>query len=399
MNRFDTSMKSYQIALESFSSMSLDQPARDRLSYKRAAMEAVTGPDSGMVLDRLYKNVMGRASINFGKIPESAGDLTKFTKYKSLADMLTLLDRQLAEYNIKEVKLAHELHDDIIRCREDFMYGFKVDSQFLKTTYNTMVYSLCELLNLCAVIYIDMLKDSSEGKQFTYEPYNDLLLIQNIEKFTTMVKSGEWARMMLTIRKDAKNLLSVVYNDNSGNGSMMHALAGIVGTAGIGGMAMKALEPRVNSMPGGTASIANYGKAAKAVAKEIVGTTGGKIAIVIVSIIGVLFIIRGLLMAFYRGAYKLNDVLEDNERFLKAHMDNYADPSGTSKSLEKQKWMYNQLSGLQDTIRTKILKSDAEGRKLLKESNAKDFSAAAFKADAEAAASADSGNSDDISIG
>ena len=104
-------------------------------------------------------------------------------------------------------------------------------------------------------------------------------------------------------------------------------------------------------------------------------------------------------MAFYRGAYKLNDVLEDNERFLKAHMDNYADPSGTSKSLEKQKWMYNQLSGLQDTIRTKILKSDAEGRKLLKESNAKDFSAAAFKADAEAAASADSGNSDDISIG
>ena len=93
---------------------------------------------------------------------------------------------------------------------------------------------------------------------------------------------------------------------------------------------------------------------------------------------------------------KLNDVLDDQEKMLKAHIDNYADPSGTSKSLEKQKHMYETLAGLQDNIRTHILKSDAEGRKMLRESNSKDFTIAAFQKDMAEAAS--TSGDDDFAI-
>lgn len=401
MNRFDTTTRSYQIALESFSTMAMDQSARDKLSYRRAAMEAVTSPDSGMVLDRLYKNVMGRASINFGKIPESAGDLTKFTKYKTIADTLSLLDRQMAEYKIKELQLAHELHDDLIKCREDFAYGFKVDSQFLKTTYNTMVYSLCEILNLCDVIYIDMLKAGAEGRHFDYKPYDELLLVQNVEKFVGMIRSGEWSSMMLTIRKDAKNLINVVYND-SGDG-LAHTLGGIVGTVGIPGAVFVAAKPAATKLAeasGEALGMKHFASAIKTGTTNAFKSTWsrwyGKIGIVILAIISVLLLVRTLVFIFYRGAYKLNDVLDDQEKMLKAHIDNYADPSGTSKSLEKQKHMYETLAGLQDNIRTHILKSDAEGRKMLRESNSKDFTIAAFQKDMAEAAS--TSGDDDFAI-
>lgn len=396
MNGFDTTTNSYRIALESFNGMALDQPPADRLRYRTIAMEAVTGPDSGMVLDHLYKSVMSRASINFGKIPDSMGDLTKFTKYKSLADNITLLERSLGEYNIKELKLTRELHDCLIRCREDFSYGFKVDSQFIKTTYNSMVYALCEMINLCDTIYVDMLKSNAEGRAFEQEDFSGLLLVQNVDKFVTMVKSGEWSSMMQTIKKDARNLVNIIYQDN-GDGSLMHTLAGIVGTVGVPGAIMVGLRPSAKALAGGEAvKLSHYVAAGKNVITSALPKTkvGKGILIAVVSIIALLLLVRGVVSLYYKGVYKLNDVLDDNEKFLRAHIENNADTSGSSKSLEKQRAMYDKLAGLRDNMRGRIMKSDSEGRKMLKESNAKEFSAQSFKREAVA----DNTGDDDFAI-
>lgn len=135
MTRTDTATNAYKIAYESISVMMNDQDPSERMQYRSAAMEAITGPDAGMVMDRLYQNLMTRSGINFGKIPESMGDVSKFTKHRTLTSTMSLLENQMAEYNIKELKLARDLHNCLLQCKEDFAYGFKVDSQFLKTTY------------------------------------------------------------------------------------------------------------------------------------------------------------------------------------------------------------------------------------------------------------------------
>jgi hypothetical protein len=395
-------MKSYHIALESFSSMALDQPTSDRLTYKSAAMEAVTGADSGMVLDKLYRNMTARSTINFGKIPESQGDLTKFVHYRTIKSTLSLLNRQLAEYKIVELEQSQLLHDNIIRLHEDFAYGFKVDSQFLKTTYNTMVYSLVEMLNLCNVVYVDMLKAQAEGRQFDYKPYSDLLLTQNVARFNEMVKSGEWSTMMLSIRKDAKNLISVVYDGSyNDKGSLLHTLAGITGTVGIPGLALhglansKVAKASMAARGDTNVNISDLTAAAKAGWTKVTSTTGGKIGIAIVIIIAVLFIIRQITFAIFRGAYKLDDMIDDQNKILKAHIDNYYDANDASKAPEKQRAMYERLAGIQEGIRTKILKGDAEGRKAMKESNAKDFSASAMRNDPVSTEDA----SDEVSLG
>lgn len=429
---YDTRMKSYQIAVESFNQMAMDQekPAY-RSNYRTIAMEAVAGPDTGMVLDRLYKSIMGRASINFGKIPESMGDLTKFFKYKSLAESLTLLHRNLDEYNIYELKLTQELHDTIIRCREDFAYGFKADSQFLKTTYNTMVYSLCEMINLVTVIYIDMLKAQSEGRPYDNKGYGDLMLVQNVQKFVDMVKSGEWATMMTGIRKDARNLLDVVFGGDQGDTVSNAAINALKAPTGIFGvwaavshrtLINEAKQNAYKAAGGaGTYSKDAVGKLGKAASKQfndafntarsnigfkevgkqminIINPKGkplpAKILIIIVAIVAALMIIRSMVILFWSGAYKLRDILDDNERFLKAHMDRNSDPSGTSKSVERQKGMYQALSGLRDSMEEHILKSDAAGRKEMKKANADEFKPEAFQS-----TSATDGDNSDFAIG
>ena len=385
MARFDTSMVSYQIALENVNMMMQDQPAVDKLKFRSVAMEAITGPDSGMVMDALYKNVMARASINFGKIPDSMGDLARFARYKTIAESLSLLERQMGDQNIKELKMTRELHDNIIRLTQDFNYGYKADSQFLKTTYCTMVYALCEMINLCAVIYIDKVKCDAEGRPYTPDDYSKLLLVQNVAHFNHMVKSGEWASTMNSIRKDAKGLLGIFMEekgfvvDAKGNnvatnfGSPMSSMLGVLGTRGTGlaGLGIAALTPAAKRHASSQRpTYDDYKAVAGEAAKKVWNSIPGKFMIAIVGITGILMIIRGLICQFYKATYKVNDMLDDSEQLLRVHMDkNLADATGNSVAYERQKRLYDALSGLHDNIRTKILKSDGEGKKELKTSN------------------------------
>ena len=398
MTPFDTRSCSYKIAVESINEMAMDQAKPGMMmNYRNIAMEAIATPDAGMVMERLYKSMIGRSGINFGKIPDSMGDLSRFFKYKSLAESLSLLHRQLDEYNVPELAITQDLHDNLIRCRDDFVYGFKADSQFLKTTYN---------------IYIDMLKAQAEGVSFNYEGYKDLLLVQNVQKFNNMVKSGEWSTMVSGIRKDARNLVNVIFE--GGNDSTAHILGNLKAPAGIFGMwamaslpgAQKIAAARAASTMGpltkaqaatiGNVRFSDVAKSMGSMVGKLKSTLPGRVLLVVTVIIAALFIVRTVIMILYKGVYALRDVLEDNEAFLKAHMDRNADPSGTSKSMEKQKAMYNMLSGLRDKIERRIIASDNAGRKELKEANAKEFTPDAFSGDT-ASAPAEGGS--DFAIG
>lgn len=364
----DRNTYAYQICMESFNAMATEQPVKDRYGYRDAAMEAMTGPDAGMVIEKLYRGISARSGINFGKIPDSMGDLTSFSKYKSIEETFILLDRDLAAFKVEELKMAHELHDNLIRLRDDFQWGYKTDSQFLKTTYNSMVYALCELLNLCTVVYIDALKAAVEQKKFVYVPYKDLLLVQNVAKFNKMVTTGEWSQMVLQLRRGGKGLLGI--QDTHGVSEFAKLMSGI----GLFGVGFKNLEHASGGDPAKAQEYLFSGKAYKAAKDAVVkfsGTAGGKVILFIMCVIGVLMIIRALINIFWRCTYSLRDILQDNEQLLAANMACANDNSSTS--LEKQQKMYETLKGLREKIESAIISDDKKGKKNLQESNASDL--------------------------
>ena len=367
MSRYGTSY-STQIALESFQAIMMDQEPKDRIGYVDKAMEAIATPDAGMVLDRIYQSAMVRANINFGKVPESQGDLTKFTRYRTIAENLNLLLRQLGEYNIYEVELTKKLHDDIVKLREDFEYGYKVDSMFLKTTYQTLVFQLCEMIDLCDCIYIEALKAGAEAKPFKPTNYKDLLLVQNVAKFTKMVDTGEWAQTVTGIKKDARNLMIQI--DSNGDDSATRLLQGIFGS-GIATIT-------------GSHVLRNAKEAAKtAGVDKITGTMLrdamwknnsklGRAGVVITGIIAAVFLMRYSVFLFYKVKYGLNDMLDDAEFILKEHMDRN-DVAGISAGRERQKWLYDKLAARHDKMVKGIMDNERTARQNMKDSNANDF--------------------------
>lgn len=380
-NYVDKNMFSYKLAYESFGMIAVDQEPGMRMNYRNIAMEAVTGPEAGMLMEKLYKSVSSRANVNFGKIPDSCGDITAFTRYRQITESLDILRGAFATTKCPEFNETTKLHDNLIRLRDDFAYGFKMDSQFLKVTYNTMVYSLCEMINLVTVIYVDSLKAASEGKPFNYKPYNNLILVENVSKFNKMVDSGEWAQMMKEIRTGAKALTGADMDDMYGI-LRFFGIGTTLGTAGAGAKiihkgwdeAKKELTQKLidKGAKNTTPNAIHTGYTALKNKLWTKASTAGKVVTVIMLILGALFLIRSLICLYWRCKYSIREILDDNAKLLAASMEVSQD--NTATSLEKQQKMYNKLVGLRDKMERDILSDDAQGKKSVHESNKTDMS-------------------------
>lgn len=423
---------SFKIAMETFNEVSVSLPPEDRMGYRDAAMEAVTGPDTGMVLDRLYKGVNARSGINFGQIPASCGDITQFAKYKTLVETMALLDRDIGDMKLDILADAHELHDNLIRLKNDFTYGFRMDNQFIKTTYNTMVYALCEMLNLCIVVYVDILKAKVDNKPYRQTmDYANLMIVQNVRRFNRMVKSGEWGQMLTEIKKNPAKLSG---DSAGGLGSFMiefvrvfgggasAAIAVGAGTKGIVDRGKKMIIDTPNlanpilgrkmteagrkaAATGGNASQVmadvfkdglkpddiRWSDALKAVFKNIWKSVPGKVITIITAIIAAVLIVRGLICLFWKAAYSIRDMLDDQVKLLEA---NVQCEQNSATATEKQQKMLNMLSGLRDSIEARILKDDKNGKAEMARANNEDMRKADISATTPEAT-----NPDDLDFG
>lgn len=398
MNRIDTNTVSYKYAYETFGLIAMDMPAgTERMHYRNIAMEAATGPESGMLMEKLYKSVSSRSNVNFGKIPDSCGDLTAFVRYRQITESLDILRTAFAATRVPEFEEAQKLHDNLVRLRDDFAYGFKMDSQFIKTTYNTMVYSLCEIINLATVIYVDQLKCISQGKPFQYKPYGGLILVENVKKFNDMVSGGDWAQMMNTIRKNPQNLTGGDLNDFTG----VLRFLGIGTKVGAAGVVTHTIATSWDAAKkdATAALVAKGAKNTDPGALRVAGTAlkkatwdrgvGGKVGTVILILIGLLLLIRSLVCLYWRCKYSIQEILDDNAKLLAASMEVSKD--NTATSLEKQQKMYDRMVSWRDKVEKSIMADDANGKKAVHESNKTDMTIVTPSVDDSASAVADAG--------
>lgn len=402
----------YTMCMENYRLMSLDQPREDRLHYQQYAMEATTksAKTSGYMLSKLYRSIIGRSGVNFGKVPESKGDITKYMRYELICECLDTLDRMLKQYQVEELQLAHKLIDTLVVLRKDFEYGYKTGNEFLKTTYCTMVFALHQIINICIVIYTDHLIANREGKPYksTIDSQN-LIVVKNIKDFLRMYESGEWAHIMKGITRDSRELMGEFGQfADSDIGKAAHFIISAASQGGIaygavkGVSRLKSVYNDVDSAVKKAAAVADaggnpeeilngIGKASKAFydtvnrgrefmfnpvnMRKVQGTftTKGKIVIIIVAIIAALFIIRNLISLFYKGAYGIRDVINHEEAFLKAHAEAEKE-NGNNFAYAFQSKFLNALIGLRDLIDRRIIKDDATGKKEIAKENREDFS-------------------------
>ncbi len=315
MNNFQILLESHTDIMEHYSAMRIDQPTKDRLRYMKIASEAsLSSSGKSKMISQLYTDIISKANMNFGKIPNSKGNLTAYVDYDVLAKSLDNLNSLFRDQKVEELELANKLHDILISLRGDFEFGFKFDITIIKLTYNLLVMALYDMINICIVSYVDYLKDIQNVEyKFRGTRKTDIIIIKYVKDFIKSYQRGEWAKVVGQFKKDSSNLLGFV----------------------TGG-----------SITGGPA--------------------------VVISALAALLTIRGFIYVYYASSMKLNESLKLPAEFLKTSIE-LTDKSTPTNAVEKQKKFLSKLESISNFIETKILKTNKDAIKDLKKSNSEKY--------------------------
>lgn len=186
------------------------------------------GVNNAMVTN-LYKSAIDKSHIDFGKIPDSKGDITKYAGYKSTMTCISIL-RDLSVkggVTIPELDIVDKSIQAIIKHRDLFEKGFRMHKEFIIMQYNTLVYAVVESVSSIISSYVDYVKrpDKVEFTLIAGPQRPGQLMIQSLNQFITASRQGEFARVLNGVLSAGK--------DNFIGGSAIAAAAIIGGIASI----------------------------------------------------------------------------------------------------------------------------------------------------------------------
>lgn len=347
------------IAVEAFTELRNSQESKDFLKYFDVATESISNPETRVKLvNKLYEDLMKHGYVEFGTIPKSQGDLTKYEHYKVMVDTIKRLGDLTAGMHNKEMEMTEKLFNMIIKCRSDFEYGFKFEIELLKFSYNTLVLALHKMIDITIASYINYVYETIDhekasgdmvggpmtfAKEFSMSikyprsnyagesKFDKLVIVEGVRQVITIYEKGEWTDMVLSFKKGRNNWL---------------------GTVGALATSLGVVEPGSNR---GVVNITN---------------SAGATVLGVVSLIVTIIAIRKIIYVFYASAYKLDEAIKRNKAFLEFTLKTSSQPLSAIKKQEELLSFYNKI---QDVIETKIFAEDVKASKSIKESNRQRF--------------------------
>lgn len=315
------------IITESLKEMSLDQPPSDRMHYVEAVIEAsINNAGNAKLIEKLYTDIMKSSEIDFGKISDSKGDLTKYKYYDPMSRSIEILNDLAKGSNgtILTLETMNKLHNILLDGRDDFVFGFKFNVDLIQYIYEVLVMTLYELIDCGISEVADYLKNTC---QITIGTNNKRLIkrsnrvVNNANKFIKSYESGQWAVMMKPFRKNSSQLIG--------------GMEGMIGTGTI----LAFLSAGVSGAVG--------------------------------AVLGILFAIRGLVFVFFYGKTKISDYAKNQADLIKANIAVNADQS--SDVTAKQRKMADRLEAISDRLEGKKRRRDKEVDKAIVASNKNDY--------------------------
>jgi hypothetical protein len=207
------------VVMEYASQLVLLQPPIERIGYKKVLLESLSNPEipseasrKAKLVEILYKDLLAKkGTVDFGKIPDTQGNITAFDGYENITKSLEILNTLFEGKKPEEYLITDRLHKIIVSSRSDFEFGFKFNVELLKLTYNTLFLTLLEMINICILKYIDYLK-TAHAIDYETKLLNgkELIVVKTAKAFITAYDKGEWRTLVNSYKKDAKAIVGVV---------------------------------------------------------------------------------------------------------------------------------------------------------------------------------------------
>lgn len=341
-----------EAALEAFNNMRLAQPVKDRLHYFDVAIEG-NSQENATLLQKLYVDIISKSNIDFGTIPDSKGNLLKYTNYPTMEDAISSINKIFSGIASDTVKNTNRLHDMIISCRKDFELGYSFDIEILKVTYCTCVMSLHEMINFCIFEYAQRLRQNA-GVIFDFAKVKkkDILVLKNVNSLLKAYDNGQWKKMVDTFRKDP-----TILKAGTANEALQFSIA-------------------AGAAPGA------FGTAVATAANAIV-TSPLFLPLATVAVFILLFIlIRGLIYVFYCGAVSIRDYVKTEKALVDITIQNEKTDGTSTEVVKKHSKIADKLQSIANFIEVKILNNDKQAKAELKKSDQENFNSTSISSQA-----------------
>ena len=356
-------LRGNSIVVEQFTDMMLSQTGRNKIGYVDKALEAIaddaTKPE---MLNKLYKETFKIDEIDFGTIPDTKGDITKYRYYPALCDVMDVINRITAGNNYPEVEAMNKLHRILLDAKKDFEYGYKYEVStgniIIMCMYKIQVMNLFMLSNEAIVTMTAHLRKKLQSKAAPRTTKaNESGTLKNANQFIKMYESGQWSAMIKNFKsgKAMESLTEFRGGDPAVESGFTTRVGGFFRAAAdlVDAPTPSAFErtPRTNDPVG---SVSNGARGLGSWFKNL--KTGGKVGVILAAIIAALGIIRYGIYLYFHGAVSLKDCLKNNAEILRANI-NSSTESGPEDSIEKQKKFLAQIENTSDVIEYKIMKN------------------------------------------
>lgn len=353
---------SNEIILEAFQEMQADQIGRDKIGYVDAAMEAIANPSAqATIMNKLYKETQKIDEIDFGKIPDSKGDITKYMYYDQLYDSIELINELMKGNQTENIAAMNKLHQILLNARADFVFGFKVNNYIVTSMYKVMVANLHEMIDICIVDVTEYIRNNLNMSMDKKSMKKVRWVTSNVKNFIKMYESGQWNTLIKYMRTNAsKKAYEAMALEAEGD--VLPQQKSALDLMNMGTSAF-------NKFKGGITAAGDLIKQAPSAFKAAGAPVKG-LAIVGI-IISALMIIRTGIKYFFLGVANISKNLRNQAALLK---------SATKSDSEDQtgygfrKKILNTMEKISDVIDYKILKMEKEASKDMAESNRSEFS-------------------------
>lgn len=353
---------SNEIILEAFQEMQADQIGRDKIGYVDAAMEAIANPSAqATIMNKLYKETQKIDEIDFGKIPDSKGDITKYVYYDQLYDSIELINELMKGNQTENIVAMNKLHQILLNARADFVFGFKVNNYIVTSMYKVMVANLHEMIDICIVDVTEYIRNNLNMSMDKKSMKKVRWVTSNVKNFIKMYESGQWNTLIKYMRTNAsKKAYEAMALEAEGD--VLPQQKSALDLMNMGTSA-------IDKFKSGVSSAAELIKQAPGAFKAAGAPVKGLAIIGI--IISALMIIRTGIKYFFLGVANISKNLRNQAALLK---------SATKSDSEDQtgygfrKKILNTMEKVSDVIDYKILKMEKEASKDMAESNRNEFS-------------------------
>lgn len=253
---------------------------------------------------KLYDNIVAKVDdIDYGEIPSTKGDVTKLSNYAKLCECINLLHDILKEYKqdttpIDEISLALAN----IEARKDlFGRAFKLDIEMPIIIYNNMVLSIINGVSYMIATSIEFIKTPNRDSfqitldKVAYAKTKSNMLYNNLKKFNKCCKDNNFDKAM----------------DHVIDQYVRHEAAAI-------------------------------GTVLKTAGKLVLGTTFGKVGLVVTIILSIIPILHELVFLFYYTKMRVSEFFDIQADLLQMNAYNVQNDN-TMDNNKKEKIVSSQL--------------------------------------------------------